>query len=112
MDTEAQNQPTLMIDVDTCQPQCGLVDVQNVDADVIAALRRSGHANHLLESVLRVKVVGAEVTGSEKLPDVFGRRQILENGVRFFPTFPSNRELSIVQPSIPGHSVVPNFQNC
>jgi hypothetical protein len=88
VNTEAQNRPTPMIDVDTCQPECRLVDVQNVDADVIAALRRSGQPNHLLESVLRVRVVGAEPTGSEKLPDVFGRRQISENGVRFFSHFP------------------------
>lgn len=88
MSTQAQDQPSLMIAVDTSRPDCGLVDVHNVDADVIAALRRSGQASRLLESIFQVRVVGAQVPGGENLPAMFGRRQILEDGVRFFPHFP------------------------
>jgi hypothetical protein len=100
--TEAQSQPTLTIDVDRCQPECGPVDVHNVDADVIATLRKAGQPSHLLESIFRVRVVGAEAPGGEGLPDIFGRYEILEDGLRFIPHFPFERGLSYQASFDPG----------
>jgi hypothetical protein len=85
---QVTKQPTLMFDSDTRQPGSGCVCVQNLDPDRIAALSRRAQADQLLQSILRVKVVGAGVPGVEDIPDVFGRYQLMQGGIRFLPYFP------------------------
>jgi hypothetical protein len=79
-------QPTLMIDTGTRQPGC--IGVQNLDPDLVATLGRFVQTGHLLQSLLRVRVVGAEVPAGEDLPDVLGCYQVLQGGIRFTPHFP------------------------
>jgi hypothetical protein len=86
--TQVTNQPTLMIDSDPRQPGSGCVGVHNLDPDLIASLGKRPQAGQLLKSILRVRVVGSGVLGDEDLPDVFGRYQVLEGGLRFIPHFP------------------------
>jgi hypothetical protein len=45
-------------------------------------------AGGALRSVLRVMVAGAEAESGDDLPDVFGRYETKEDGVRFIPVFP------------------------
>jgi hypothetical protein len=82
------NRPTLMIDSDPRHPGSGCVGVHNLDPDLTASLGRYPQPSHLLESILRVRVVGSGVPGDEDLPDVFGRYQVLEGRLRFIPHFP------------------------
>jgi hypothetical protein len=86
--TQVTSQPTLMVDPDARQRGSGCVGVHNLDPDLIASLGRYPQTGHLLESILRVRVVGLEVLGDEDFPDVFGRYQVLEGGLRFIPHFP------------------------
>jgi hypothetical protein len=82
------DRPTLIIDSDPRQPRSGCVGVHNLDPDLIASLGRRPQAGQLLKSILRVRVIGSGVLGDEDLPDVFGRYQVLEGGLRFIPHFP------------------------
>jgi hypothetical protein len=81
-------QPLLLIDRDACQPGWRCVSVHNLHPDLIAYLRGCSQSHLVLQSVLRVRVVGAGARGGEDLPDILGRYQILEAGVRFVPHFP------------------------
>jgi hypothetical protein len=77
-----------MIHSDTHLPGAGCVVVRDLDLDLLAALGNCAQASHLLPSVLRVRVGEAAAPGGEDLPDVFGRCQILQGGIRFVPHFP------------------------
>jgi hypothetical protein len=82
------NRPTLMIDSDPRQPGSGCVSLHNLDPDLIASLSGHTQASHFLKSILQVRVVGPGAPGDEDLPDVFGRYQVMEGGLRFMPHFP------------------------
>src|SRR5271165_4311073 len=86
--TQVASQPTLMIDADPRQPGIGCVAVHNLDPDLTASLSIYCQAGRLLESLLRVSVVESGGPGDEDLPDVFGRYQVLGDGIRFIPHFP------------------------
>jgi hypothetical protein len=81
-------QPTLSIDFDPRRPGSESVRVHNLDPDLIATLGGWGKASQLLQLTLKVRVLGAETPGGEDLPDVFGRCQVLNGGIRFTPCFP------------------------
>lgn len=87
------HQPTLMIDSDPCLPGRGSVSVHNLHPELIASLGRRPQAGRLLESMLRVTVIGAGAAGGEELPDVFGRHQVSEDALRFIPYFPFDSEV-------------------
>lgn len=72
-----------MIDSDSGELGSECIRVQNIDSDLLAALGRFP-----LKSIFRVRVVEAEMSGCEDLPDILGRYQILKGEVRFFPHFP------------------------
>jgi hypothetical protein len=52
------------------------------------SLCRGARTTQLPQSLLRVKVIGAEIPGDEIVPDVLGRCQILTDGIVFVPNFP------------------------
>lgn len=83
---QVTDEPTLMIDCDPHRPGSRCVSVRNLHPDVIASL--GAQAARLLQSVLRVRVIGAGALGADDLPDIFGRHQLLENTLRFIPHFP------------------------
>jgi hypothetical protein len=77
-------QPTLLVDHDTGEVGSAYVGVRNLDPNLVEFLDRHPQAGHLLQSILRVRVAGAD----EDLPDVLGRYRVVEGGVRFIPRFP------------------------
>jgi hypothetical protein len=99
-------QPMLTINSDPRQPGSGCVSVRNLHPDVIASFGRRPEAGRLLQSIFRVRVIGAGAPGDEDLPDVLGRHEVLENGVRFIPHFPFDsgiRFRAIFDPRPLGH---------
>jgi hypothetical protein len=94
VNTQLTNQPTLMVESDPRQPGSGGVRVHNLDPELIVSLGRYTQAGCLLQSILRVTVVGMGAAGGQDLPDVFGRYQVLEDGVRFIPHFPFERGIA------------------
>jgi hypothetical protein len=82
------HQPTLMIDSDPCQRGSWYVSVHNIHPDLIASMRGCPQPGRLLQSMLRVRVIGVGGRGGEDLPDIFGLHEVLETGVRFIPHFP------------------------
>jgi hypothetical protein len=81
-------QATLTIDRDPHHPGSECVCVRDLHPDLIASLRARPAADRLLQSTLRVRVVEEGVPEGEDIPDVFGRHQVLESGIRFAPHFP------------------------
>jgi hypothetical protein len=77
-------QPTLLVDHDTGRVGSACVGVRNLDPNLVEFLDRHPQAGQLLQSILRVRVAGAD----EDLPDVLGRYRVLKGGVRFIPHFP------------------------
>ena len=86
--TQVTDEPTLTIDSDPRQPGSESVSVHNLHPDLITSLGKHPEAGRLLQSILRVRVIDAGMPGGEDIPDVFGRHQVLENGIRFIPHFP------------------------
>jgi hypothetical protein len=86
--TQVTDEPTLTIDSDPRQPGSDCVSVHNLHPDLITSLAKHPEAGRLLQSILRVRVIDAGMPGGEDIPDVFGRHQVLENGIRFIPHFP------------------------
>jgi len=76
------------MDSDSGHPGSECICVQKLDAALLAALERYRQARCPLESVLRVRVVGEGMFASEDLPDMFGRYQVSERGIKFVPHFP------------------------
>ena len=87
MNRQVNHKPTLLIDSAPRQPGSRCVSVRNLHPDFIASLGRRPDAGRLLQSVFRVRVE-PDAPGGEELPDVLGRHQVLEDGVRFIPNFP------------------------
>jgi hypothetical protein len=83
-------QPRLAVDSDPHRPQSRCVTVRPLDREVVASLCGHPDSERLLQTMLRVRVVGAATPGIEAgdLPDVAGRYEVLEDGVRFIPRFP------------------------
>ena len=88
MKTPMAHQPVLMIDFDPRRPASPYVSVQDLHPDLVALLRRLPQQGRLLQSMLRVRVIGVGRPGDEDLPDVFGLHQVLESELRFIPHFP------------------------
>jgi len=87
------NQPKLMFDSDPREPRSGRVCVHNLQPDLVSLLHRRVQRGSLLQPILRVRTIKAEVPGEEELPDVSGRYQVLENGLQFIPYFPFERDV-------------------
>jgi hypothetical protein len=84
--------PVLAVDGDLHRPTSVGVIVNALDPDQMTALARYVQGGGLLQAILRISVARTgTLTG---LPDVFGRHQVLEDGVRFAPHFPFERGLS------------------
>jgi hypothetical protein len=81
------NQPELMIYPDPHKPGSVCVRVHNLYSDVVTFLRSRPDAGRLLQSIFRVRVIGAGAAEDEDLPDVLGRHELVENEVRFIPHF-------------------------
>jgi hypothetical protein len=86
-------QPSLAVDSDPGQQGSIAVGVFPLDPDLMISLGQYTQLGGLLNSILRVTVVHAELDGGEDLPDVLGRHHVLEDGVRFVPHFPFERGL-------------------
>jgi hypothetical protein len=80
--------PTLVLDSDRAEDGSLCVSVRNLRRELIGPLRTGSHAARLLQSTLRVRVIGPGAELGQDLPDIFGRRHILEDGIRFVPHFP------------------------
>ena len=81
-------QPTLLLDSDSAEEGSLCVSVRNLGGDVIGRLRTCPQAARLLRSALRVSVIGRGGESDRDLPDIFGRHQVLADGIRFIPYFP------------------------
>jgi hypothetical protein len=81
-------QPTLRVDHDTQQGGPACVGVCDLDPALVAFLAEHQRMSRLLSSVLRVSVIEADIRTRDELPDVLGRYQLQEAGVRFIPCFP------------------------
>jgi hypothetical protein len=79
------DKPTLAIDDDDPLQPGSSITVRNVHPSLVAEF--SGR----MQTRLRVRVVGADRQVDEGLPDVFGRYQLLHDGIRFIPRFPFER---------------------
>jgi hypothetical protein len=66
----------------------GCVTVSGLDPELLASVRVDSHSRGRLGSSLRVAVLGAQCAGGEILPDVLGRYELLQDGIRFVPRFP------------------------
>lgn len=87
MKAQATNQPALTVDSNLRGSLVG-VTVRNLEPDLAAALDRYTQAGGLLQPLLRVSVVLTEAPNGGNLPDIFGRYQLLQDGLRFIPYFP------------------------
>ncbi|HYY30805.1 MAG TPA: hypothetical protein VE860_22905 [Chthoniobacterales bacterium] len=91
---QVTSQPSLMVDSAPCPPASAGVRVYTLDPDLMVSLGRYMEAGGLLQSIFRVTVIRAGAPIIDKLPDVFGRYQVMEDGVRFVPHFPFEGGLS------------------
>jgi hypothetical protein len=88
LNLDVMNQSALMFDVGPRQTGAGFISVRHLPPDVMTALHRCPEAGRLLQSILRVTVVAATAPEGEQLPDVCGRHQLFESGIRFTPHLP------------------------
>lgn len=87
-------QPSLAVDSYPSQEGSVGIGVFPLDPDFMTSLGQFTQIGGLLHSIFRVTVVRTEVHSGDDLPDVLGRYQVLEDGVRFVPHFPFERGLS------------------
>jgi hypothetical protein len=85
--------PILLVDHDEAEAGSACVSVRNLDPNLVAFLGKEPQAAHLLRSTLCVRVAGAEIQPGEDVPDILGRYQVVENGIRFVPRFPFDPEI-------------------
>jgi hypothetical protein len=88
------NQPSLTIDSNPCEPASSGVRVCGLGPELMASIGSYIQAGGLLQLILRVAVVPLEASNAGGLPDIFGRHQLLEDGIRFVPHFPFARGVS------------------
>jgi hypothetical protein len=89
--TEVLNQLTLKVDADSGEPSCVGVTVCDLQLDLMASLGRHTQVGGLLPSLLRVSVDQTGAPSGGNLPNILGRYQLLEGGLRFIPHFPFER---------------------
>ena len=87
------SQPKLVFHSGRREPRSGCVCVHNLPPDLVSILHGRARSASLLQPILRVRIVQPEAPGEEGLPDVFGRYQVLENGLKFIPYFPFERDV-------------------
>ena len=78
----------LTIDSDLGEPALASVTVRHLDPDSVVALDRYTQAGGLLQSLLRVSVVRTGTPDGDNLPNILGRYELLQDGLRFIPHFP------------------------
>jgi len=81
------NQLLLTFNSDCHRSDFGSVSVCNLDP-LPVLLESDEQAVSFLQSIFRVAVVRTGWPAGDGVPDVFGRYQVLKNGVRFVPHFP------------------------
>jgi hypothetical protein len=84
-------QPKFQVTSDPSQYGPGSVSVRCLGPDVLAFLWNGTQPSDLLKSVFRVAVAQAPSSGRDNFPDVFGRFELLKDGIRFIPHFPFER---------------------
>src|SRR6516225_10176199 len=94
MSQQAPSYPSLTVDADPHRPASGGVTVCNLDPHLMVSLYSYVQAGGLLQSIFRINVVPTGAPISDDLPDVFGRYDVLDDGVRFIPHFPFEQGLS------------------
>lgn len=80
--------PTLQVDHDAYPGGPACIGVHNLDPERVVFLGEPGQAGRRLPAALRVNVIEPGRPGCVDLPDVFGRYEILQAGLRFIPHFP------------------------
>lgn len=80
--------PTLQVDHDAYPGGAACIGVHNLDPERVVFLAKHRQADRLLPTALRVKVIEPARPACADLPDVVGRYEILEGGLRFIPHFP------------------------
>lgn len=88
MDIWLPNQPLLTTSADPRRSGPGGVGVYALAPDLMDAIRRYLQEGGMLQSLLRIAVNDTGAPTNETLPDVLGRHQIVEDGIRFIPDFP------------------------
>jgi len=83
-----------MLDSDTRGPASDGIGVYHLDPGWMVVLGSYVQAGGLPQSILRVAVVGTGAPTGDDLPDVLGRYQVLQDGIRFIPHFPFEPGLS------------------
>lgn len=78
----------LVFDYDPSEARSRNVHVHNLQPGLVSFLHRRASSGSQLQSILRVRLVETEGPGGEHLPDVFGRYQVVQSGLRFTPYFP------------------------
>jgi len=88
------DRPSLVIDPAFDEQTSTDVRVCGLDADLMASLHGYLQTGAQPESLFRVAVVSTEGSISDDLPGVFGRYDLVEDGIRFTPHFPFEPGLS------------------
>jgi hypothetical protein len=96
-------QPTLQVDYDAQQSGAVCVGIHNLAADLVAFIGECQRTDLALAPMLRVSVIAPDRGGCDELPDVLGRYQIVETGVRFIPRFPFEPGVRYRARFDPGH---------
>ena len=102
---ELTNQLLLTFNSDCHRSDFGSVSVCNLDP-LLVLPKSDEQAVSFLQSIFRVAVVRTGWPAGDSVPDVFGRYQILKDGVRFVPHFPFEKGIryraSFDPQSLPG----------
>jgi hypothetical protein len=88
VNARVNTRPLLLVDPDPSQPALRGVAVRKLDSDLMAYLGRYTQGGCLPEAVLRVTVAEPGAPIDDSLPGIWGRYQILDDGLRFIPHFP------------------------
>jgi hypothetical protein len=96
-------EPTLQVDCDARQSGAACVSVHNLDPDLVAFIGECQRTDLSLTPVLRVSVIAPDRGGCDELPDVLGRYQVMETGIRFIPRFPFEPGVRYRARFDPGH---------
>ncbi len=84
----------MTVDRDPHRPALSGVGVYQLASDLMAALGRDARGDCPLQSILRVTVAEPGSPIDDSLPAIWGRYQILDDGLRFVPHFPFEPGLS------------------